>query len=479
MLPSATDLEAVASDPALLTPLTRGYLEDARFEDRLVRLLAQRWWTRIDDFESTYYDYDLPDEDHYRFLRSVGEEPLRLLARVVADDRPWTDAVTVDWTVADELLAEMWSLDYPDGASGWQPSRYADGRPAAGVLTTNGLWWRYISNQPNLNRARAAAVSDLLLCEDILGRPVSFSSSSALDSETGIREDPYCVGCHAHIEPVAATLFGFFWLKDISALEMQVYHPERERLGPDLLGVEPSWFGTPIRGLVDLGWAVANDPRYTSCAVQQFAELLWMRDTTLGDFDELAALEAGFEDAGLEVKPLLEELTRTRSYTAGAQPDGEGEVVLRMMGADLLESVLADLAGFTWERDGYGQLDNDLEGYRLMAGGVDGEQVFRAALDPSLTWALVVQRAAEGAARSAVDADGVFGGVELAGGPGDAAFEEDLRALHWRLYAERADDAFVDDASQLFAAVEELDGADEAWVALVSAMLRDPHFLGY
>ena len=45
------------------------------------------------------------------------------------------------------------------GATGWQVSRYTDGRPAAGVLSTNGLWWRYYSTVSNLNRSRAAAIS--------------------------------------------------------------------------------------------------------------------------------------------------------------------------------------------------------------------------------------------------------------------------------------------------------------------------------
>lgn len=482
-LPDREDLDTVAMDPTVLASLTERYLEDPLFEERLVRLLARRWWTRIDEFEATWYDYDLDEDQNYRFLRSVGEEPLRLMARVAVDDRPWTDIVTVDWSMADELLGQMWALDYPEDGAGWQPVHYDDGRPAVGVLATNGLWWRYISNQPNLNRARAAAVSDLLLCEDILARPVSFSDSVALDSETSIRDDPYCVGCHAHIEPLAATLFGFFWLKDISALEMEVYHPERERLGPSLLDVEPAWFGTPLRGLVDLGWAVGSDPRFTTCAVEQFSELLWRRDVSLDDFDQLAALEQVFTDGELRVKPLLAAIVDTAPYRAAVDPDGvESEV--RLMSGDLLESAHRGLSGFVWERDGYTQLDNDLEGYRLMAGGVDGEQVFRAAADPSLTWALVVQRAAEGSARAAVEAELVGGGeravfdaIELAGD--EAAVSDELRALHWRLFAVSATDDDVDGLSELFWAVEQEHGATEAWVAVLSAMFRDPLFVGY
>ena len=54
-------------------------------------------------------------------------------------------------------------------------ARYTDGRPAAGVLATNGLWWRYTTTDSNMNRTRAAAISRLLLCEDFMARPVSFA----------------------------------------------------------------------------------------------------------------------------------------------------------------------------------------------------------------------------------------------------------------------------------------------------------------
>ena len=485
VLPAVEDLDAVEADPTRLPELVDVYLDDPLVEERLVRLFARRWWTRIDDFEATWWDYDLEEEQHYRFLRSVGEEPLRVLARVAVEDRPWTDAVTVDWSMADELLGQIWDVDYPDGASGWQEVRYGDHRPAAGVLSTNGLWWRFLTNQPNKNRGRAAAISDLLLCEDILSRPVSFSGSAALDAEESIRTDPYCVGCHAHLEPLAANLFGFYWLKDISAWEMQAYHPERERLGPELLDVEPGYFGTPIRGLVDLGWAIAADPRYPACAVEQLSELLWRRDVRVDDFDELAALQDAFQDAELRVKPLLAEIVQTPAYTAALDP-GEVELEHRMMGADLLESAHAELSGFTWERDGYTQLDNDLEGFRLMAGGVDGEQVFRSAADPGLTWALVVARTAEGAARVAVEDElvgggerRVFGGVTLDDAPGSEAVDDELRSLAWRLFAERPDDELLDASHELFGAVHDLLGAEEAWVAVLSAYLRDPLFVGY
>ena len=40
--------------------------------------------------------------------------------------------------MANPMLGEIWPVDYPDGAEGWQQATYTDGRPGAGVLATNG-----------------------------------------------------------------------------------------------------------------------------------------------------------------------------------------------------------------------------------------------------------------------------------------------------------------------------------------------------
>ena len=68
------------------------------------------------------------------------------------------------------------------------------------------------------------------------------------------------------------------------------YHPERELLGEDYLGVGPGWYGEPLRGLSDLGYAVASDSRFYTCAVETAARALWRRAPTLEEFDDLEAL---------------------------------------------------------------------------------------------------------------------------------------------------------------------------------------------
>lgn len=480
VLPSAEELDAVEADPTRLASLRTEWMDDPRFEDRLVHLLQERWFTRVDTFDITWYDYGLREEDAYTFARAVGDEPLRLVARVVRDDLPWWEVVTADWTMAEPTLGAVWPIDRTEG-EGWQVAQYTDGRPAAGVLATNGLWWRYTTNESNMNRGRAAAASRLLLCEDPLSRPVSLSldGSTVVDPSEAARTNPSCLTCHASLDPLAANLFGFWWLNMYSSAEETSYHPERERLYSEL-GVEPGYFGTPIDGLSGLGAAMANDSRLYRCAVESFAEGFWRRTPSSADFDTIEGLRAAFVEADARPRGLIEAILDTPAYTAAYSPDDPAQVRAdRLLTPDQLASAVEDLTGFRWTWAGADRLDEDTSGFRVLAGGVDGASVFGPQREPGLTWALVVARLAEAAgghAASTLGTSGLLANVSSSDQPGDPSFTAMLDALHWRLYATRPDDAWRDEVTGLWRAVEP-EGAAAAWTAVVSAMLRDPAFV--
>ena len=478
VVPSPEELDAVEADPEALAGLRREWMADPRFEDRLVQVLQERWYTRVDTFDITSYDYGLSEDQSYEFARAVGEEPLRLVARVVAEDQPWSEIVTADWTMSDAILADLWPIDR-DAGDGWQVARYTDGRPAAGVLATNGLWWRYTTNTSNMNRGRAAAIARLLLCEDVLGRPVdvSFAGSTILDPAEAARTEPACLSCHASLDPIAASLFGFWWLNMYSTVEETWYHPEREQLYEEL-GVEPAWYGTPIDGLSDLGWYVAQDPRFYRCAVESLAEGYWRRTPDIADFDTVEALRADFVADQARPQALLEAILASDEYAVATSEDPDVRTA-RMLTPDQLASAVEDLTGFTWTDGGIPVLDEDTVGYRLLAGGVDGSSSFAPQRDPGLTWSLVVERLAQGAGDFAAQdlGNGLLADVEPGFEPGDAAFATAVRGLHRRLYSERATDAWVTDIGALFAEVEAADGEEAAWAAVVATMLRDPAFV--
>ncbi|MCB9766334.1 MAG: hypothetical protein H6739_41550 [Alphaproteobacteria bacterium] len=494
-LPDADDLDRVEADPDAVAALRADYLHDPRLNDRMVELMGDRWHTLVDVFDIEYYDYQLDPEQEFPFERAVGEEPMRLFAHVIANDLPWSEVVTADYTMANEMLADIWPLDYPDGATGWQPAFYTDGRPGVGVLSTNGLWWRYTTNESNMNRSRAAAITRLLLCEDFLARPVTFSFDEGVvdDPVDAVHSNPYCLACHAALDPIAASMFGFWWVVLYSDIEDTSYHPEREPMGEAFLGVEPAYFGQPMDGLSELGVQVANDPRFYSCAVEGFAESLWRRDVTLSDFETLEPIRRDFIAQGARPQALITALMETDIYRAGAltadasEATDAAEHTVRMMTPSQLAAALAQLTGFAWTWEGFDQLANDTWGYRVLAGGVDGYNVFRPQSRPGLTWALVYKRAAQGAAQRAVQTElvdgepgqGLFQHVTLDTRPGDPAFAQELEQLHWRLYAVRADEARLADLAALWEAVEAESDPAWAWSTVVAVMLRDPWFVTY
>jgi hypothetical protein len=153
-----------------------------------------------------------------------------------------------------------------------------------------------------------------------------------------------------------------------------------------------------------------------------------------------------------------------------------------MLSPDQLSRALEDLTAFNWEDDGYAQMDNDEEGYRVLAGGVNGTNVLRPQDAPGLTWAATVRRLSEGAAAAAVARDLSGAGdalltVDSAAVPGDAAFDAQLDALSWRLYAERATAEDRADWETLWTAVADAEGAEAAWTALLAGMFQDPAFV--
>lgn len=493
VLPTAEELDQVEADPAALEGLIDQWLQSPQLEDRLVLHLGDRFLTRLDEYEARYSDFRLDPAQEYSFLRAVAEEPLRLMARVVVEDRPWTDIVTADQTVANELLAEIWPLEYPDGATGWQWSTYTDGRPAGGILATNGLWWRYVTSPSNKNRSRVSAISTLLLCEDILSRPVSFGQALSIeeDPEEAISQVDACMACHASVEPVAATLFGFYWYTQYSAAEMSRYHPEREVTGIELLGVQPAWYGQPLQTLADLGPAVASDPRFARCAAETVATILWRRPVATADFGAVERLREVYLGEGQQLKAVLRAALLTPRYQAGALSEEASadararEVTERLLTPLVMAEALEELTGFRWVFDGWDQLDNDVVGYRVLAGGVDGYAITSPQNDPGLTWSLATRRLAEAAADHVTRAElleggerGLFTAVTAESRPEDPEFEAELRALSWRLFGERADEAWLAQAAALWTDAYALGGDPVlAWSTTLAAFFRDPRFV--
>jgi len=498
--PTPEEYAAVEADPeTAIATLRESFLKDPRFASRARDLYANVTRTRVEDFPISAEMLGVDPEEQGQLFASIGEEPLMMLARIVEEDRPLTELVTADWTMADERLADIfpiaWVSSAGGNAEGWRVARYTDGRPAAGWLSTNALWWRYLSDGVNYGRGRANAVARIFLCADFLDRPVDFPRDIDLTDEEGIREavreNDGCIGCHAGLDPLASYLAGFQYT-DKTASEMVRYHPERERQWVGMTELPPAFYGRPGFTLSDLGRQLAADPRFVECAVERGFELIMRRAPDKRDplvLDQLTRVREAFLAGKLTFRALVRAIVSDPRY-ALAEPAEPARVVPPEMWSDVLQ----DLTGFRFTSGGVDLLATDFTGLRTLAGGGDGRAGADPAKTPTATMALVWERTAEAAALYAVenaprppDKHALFTEVapdETPDGPAvdDPAMRAQAAFLHHRLFGTKValDGLEVRETLRLWDgafAVEQ--SAGRAWAAVLTALLRDPEMAFY
>lgn len=484
--PTLEEYEALRGDEGLLDAMIEDWLHDPRFQERIVSLYGEVYLTQTEQFMFTAYDLHLADQ--VGFTRSLGEEPLRIIAEVAEHDRPYTDIVTGDFTMANETLAGAFPIDRPAG-EGWLESHYTDGRPAAGVLSTNGFMWRYTSTASNANRKRANQTSRILLCADYLTRAIDFDRNVNLLDEGAVTDaldsNPACVSCHASLDPLGSYFYGFWLLTEDSSIEASVYHPDRERYWETVTGVAPGYNGQPADSLRDLGYQIASDPRFVECAVETAFELLLRRSPELDDRDQLTVHRQAFLDGDLTIRALFRSILSDPEYTAD-HTSWPGAVSRKLATPDLLASQVEALTGYRWTYGGADMIGTDLLGVRTLAGGADGVTVTSVSDLPNATSVLVQQRLAEGAVAHlfATDPSALLHLVDFSEDPTTdravmaAQIAELFLAMHGLDAA--ADSPEVEAMLSLWDDLYAIDLEPRtAWKGIVYAMLRDPELAIY
>ncbi|MCA9488475.1 MAG: hypothetical protein KC621_01085 [Myxococcales bacterium] len=489
--PTVEELDRYAGDPEVLDELVDEFLHDERFLRHLEDLWSELFLIRIGDYfidPAAYEGVGIPKSE---LMTNVSEEPLRMLSYLADNDLPYSEYVLGNWTVVPPLLAAIWPVDFPEGATGWTKASYNDDRPGVGVLSTNGTWWFKGSMINNRNRGRANYVSRIFLCDDYLEREVPFVPTDALDSEAAlgdaINTNPGCTSCHATLDPLASHFYGWFWdpaekfVPDMIAY----YHTEREFLWRELTGTPPGYFGKPTGGLVNLGTFVSEDPRYAKCFVKNAWELTTRTDADTVEVD-LSGIDQTFADSNMNIREVFRSIVMSPEY------QGYDERFHRKKVApELLSSMMEDLTGYAWTLRG-DDLVNTRTGYALLAGAADGDYVTVAAPTSTVTSLLVTERLAESSARFVArhdadeperilfDDDLTF--TETTTGPGADKIREQLQHLYLRMYAKRvaSDDPELEELVGLWTEVHGVTGdVVLTWSVVLSAMLRDPDLVMY
>ena len=506
--PSLQDLKAVDADPSRLPVLVDGYLQSAEFGETIKDLHNATLLMRIEYPLLTPPTLGPLATTTFMEMNTLFEEPLELIANIVMNDRPYTEIVTASYTVANDVSSQVWGLPHTAGSKAWEKTHYADGRGAAGILSTSILFQRWRSTGFNFNRGRANMVSRSLLCHDFLKSDIAVDTSVDLSDPNAVANavvaNPSCAGCHQTLDPLASYFFPPDGVHAYSSYpdttSTRVFWDQRRTTAWKATNKRPPMFfgDDTVVDLGGLGAAIAADPRFAQCAAIHFAS--YMSEVPADQLSGawVARLQAQFVASGYSAKQLAKAVVLSDEFRVSHATDptvAEGVVGYLKLRPEQMSRELADLAGFSWSLDSATRAGNlvvgfvdllrsDFIGFRVLAGGIDSYFVSTSVFTMNATASLTMKLAASAAADLVVDNDAaapaaarkVF--TQAAVTATDApSVRAELAYLHARLYGELASptDPAVDESYALFTgALAETQGdAVRAWKLTLIGMLCD------
>ncbi|MBX2796457.1 MAG: DUF1585 domain-containing protein [Myxococcales bacterium] len=449
-------------DPAALATLVDGWLDGPAFGQTVKDLHAELFLLRADTNFQLPVQGILEDRGYNQadVHFSTVEAPLEFVREIVQDDVPYTQILTADYTVANEVVAAIYGLPFEQGGAEWQHTEWVDGRPQSGLLSDSEMWRRHVSNAANFHRGRANFVSSTFLCEDVGARDVFVEGGVDIADEFAVAEEVQrnegCVACHNVLDPLAA----FFWgykeqIQRAAILEaydlgcewdwsnglpprgtldgsyriehwcypLKFYDVAEEGLWSHFGLQPPAYFGQPALDVVDLGQLITEDPRFAECTARNFAGYFTQNDRLDLPDDWVRQLQLDFVESGYSARTLVRSIVLSEPFaTARVTGTEHFSPGLQTIRPEQLSRTIEDLTGFRWMANQdtaacatdlglntcWGAVDllnTDWFGVRSMMGGIDGYTVTHATHTPTPTQQLALRVVAQEAAGSVVDAD--------------------------------------------------------------------------
>jgi hypothetical protein len=434
--PTVAEIDLVQGDPNALPGLVDGWMEGPEFAATIRDMWAEILLLRNDTFnqlpvlgEFAQDPYtsnpalatppDAPNPKHLadldRLYQGTVEEPLKLIEYIVTNNLPFTDIVTADYMLTDDVTATMYGVPYDYVAGGWQVSEWPDSRPKAGILSSAQVYRRWESDGSNFNRGRASMVASRLLCEDFESRDIEILQGVNVADEQEVANaviaKQECVACHQSLDSLAGYFWGykklihrnyvadshlvygcgFDWSPTedyedgrypdfgTSYLPQDFCYPLTQYTASDEddwmdWGLRtPSYYGTPAADLTEVGQLIAADPRFSICMARQFYGYLSQTDSEAVPFDVAVVLQQVFEESGYDAKALVRATVLTPEFAAlGADPGVPNSEVmgLRTIRPEQFAHTVEDLTGYRWWGDADGRFPNGDKGC-LDAGSPD------------------------------------------------------------------------------------------------------------
>ena len=455
----------------VIQDLTLSMVESSAFPKQMGHFWAKIYQTRQD--ETLYSAEDLGMENPFRFAYAVGDEPIQIVQEVIAENLPWYQVVTADWTMVNEDLFQLYPvvLDEPHSFEEvpWQRAHYLDGRPNAGILSSNGFWWRYETSSNNASRARANQISRIFLCHDYLHQNVQFNTdldlTASIAQSQAVKTESECLSCHASLDPLASFLGGVFVPRKSPFEEMRIYHPERENIWTLQTGIAPSYFGETGSHLGDLGRLIAQDESFLQCTIEHTWNFLFQREVAPQHFEKIQEFRDAFVEGGWDYTSLILAMVNSSEYQ-NAQP--------KILNPEQLAQSIDALTGFEMISDSYSLLYSSQHGFYEMLGGAQ-------MMDKNLSISMVLIQ--QQFAQMATD----FWFSEL-GKPlpidtstlGEQDFQvENLQILHQVILSVSPSEAELKELLDYISLLQEHYEPEEIWKSVIRILLQDPRFLLY
>jgi len=235
--------------------------------ENAIELLDEEVWPNLRWFERKY-----PDDDAKAQVTndSLAREPLELISHVIRRERPFTEILTANYTMANgySQLSLIGLPDVPLGI-GENPESFREvsvpGIPHAGILTSAMFLNRFPTSDTNINRHRSRMTYWFFLDIDINAfgsRPVDASNDFG---ENPTLNNPDCTVCHTTMDPVAGLYMNWN--------ESGEYSGEGDWFGPDYI-LPPGFNGEALpdgsrrNALQWFAQRLAQNPRFAQATLK-------------------------------------------------------------------------------------------------------------------------------------------------------------------------------------------------------------------
>lgn len=408
-LPTPLEMDDVAAGgERALAELVRELTHEEAFYERVEeifndQLLSERYLdyqsalSLLDSSEyPARYWYDGMGEEEgtarSRTNRAMAREPLELVSWIIRNDRPFSEILTADYTVANDYTALSWGLegasvpDLNDPAAQEFRQVRIPGWQHAGVLSTPVFVNRFPTTPTNRNRHRSRIFFDRFLATDILAFAERPSDPTVSGYHNATLNDPQCTVCHATMDPVAGLFQNFDdsghlnppengWYPDLAppgfGREML---PQQERSNPlqwlAVRTVEDPRFALAMTHIVYEGLTGSEPLRPVTDP--QAAEARAAYEAQRGRFDRIAArfADSDFDFRGLVVEVVMSDLFRAVAPGTAEPAMAEAAGAMHFLTPEELDRKVEAVLGIPWrsrwDRNSY------LPGeYRLLFGGID------------------------------------------------------------------------------------------------------------